>query len=182
MEGAAETGLTGACLAGLGGMWTIVVEAGRGVGVPNSTLRGLWGSLGMVTLVVEAGGVPESLMSLGVLGMRLGVEDSAVRDTVLGGSFLEAEVDVDESSRVERCVDEREDEAEDERRGGGEETRGSSSPLMVQLSWPGPSRCWGGEKVGGLVMGHSDRQTDTHTYIHTHTEDPRTQIQALRKI
>lgn len=70
-------------------------------------------------------------------------KDNAVRETVRGGSFLETDVEVEESSRAERCVEDREEEAEEERRGGGEETSGSSSPLMVQLSWPDPSRCWG---------------------------------------
>lgn len=140
-----ETGLTGTCLAGLGGIWTVVVEAGRGV--LDSPLRGVWGSLGILTLVMGTAGVPEGAASLGVLGVAspcpglVAAKDSAVSDTVLGGSFLETEVEVEESSRAERCVDEREEEAEEERRGGGDDTRGSSSPLMVQLSWPGPSRC-----------------------------------------
>ncbi|MPC39308.1 hypothetical protein E2C01_032838 [Portunus trituberculatus] len=126
----------------------MVAEAG--LGVPDSLLRGVGGSLGMLTLVVDAGGVPEATVSPGLPevtspgpGVVGGTKDSAVRETVLGGSFLETEVEVEESSRAERCVEESEEEAEEERRGGGEDTRGSSSPLMVQLSWPGPSRCWG---------------------------------------
>lgn len=124
----------------------MVAEAG--LGFPDSLLRGVGGSLGMLTLVVGAGGVPEAAASPGLPGVASpgpgvgGAKDSAVRDTVLGGSFLETEVEVEESSRAERCVEESEEEAEEERRGGGEDTRGSSSPLMVQLSWPGPSRCW----------------------------------------
>ena len=111
----------------------------------------------MLTLVVGAGGVPLAAVSPGLPGVASpgtrvvgGTKDSAVRDTVLGGSFLETEVEVEESSRAERCVEESEEEAEEERRGGGEDTRGSSSPLMVQLSWPGPSRCW---REGTRVRG-----------------------------
>lgn len=41
--------------------------------------------------------------------------ERAVRETVLGASILELEVEVDESSRVESWVEEREEEAEEER-------------------------------------------------------------------